>query len=109
MLRDRYQIDKFFEEIMQLMPKMDPTLSKIDQYLNDDELLRLIQTDLAKRWAKSLQTGRNSTPVEVVLRMLVVKRLYRYSYEETSVTFETAWCCDSFVGCISTRCRMTRP
>ena len=83
MLRDRYQIDKFFEEIMQLMPKMDPTLSKIDQYLNDDELLRLIQTDLAKRWAKSLQTGRNSTPVEVVLRMLVVKRLYRYSYEET--------------------------
>ncbi|MER3404788.1 MAG: ISNCY family transposase, partial [Chloroflexota bacterium] len=27
--------------------------------------------------------GRHSTPVEVILRMLVVKRLYRWSYEET--------------------------
>ena len=33
--------------------------------------------------AKHLLTGRNSTPVEVVLRMLVVKRLYQYSYEDT--------------------------
>jgi IS5 family transposase len=30
-----------------------------------------------------MQTGRNSTPVDVILRMLVVKRLYGISYEET--------------------------
>jgi hypothetical protein len=29
------------------------------------------------------QTGRNSTPVEVILRMLAVKRLYGLSYERT--------------------------
>jgi IS5 family transposase len=39
--------------------------------------------DLSKRYPKTKETGRNSTPVEVVLRMLVVKRLYGYSYEET--------------------------
>ena len=27
--------------------------------------------------------GRHSTPVEVILRMLVVKRLYQWSYEAT--------------------------
>ena len=43
----------------------------------------MIRTDLSKRYPKTKETGRNSTPVEVVLRMLVVKRLYGYSYEET--------------------------
>lgn len=83
MLRDRYSVDKLFEEISQLIPKMDPVLAKVDQYLDDEVLFRLIRDDLSKRRAKTLETGRNSTPVEVVLRMLVVKRLYRYSYEET--------------------------
>jgi IS5 family transposase len=82
MLRDRYPIDKLFVDISELMPKMDPALVRIDQYLEDDELFQMIKTDLSKRWAKTLETGRNSTPVEVVLRVLVVKRLYQYSYEE---------------------------
>ena len=51
--------------------------------MNTDGHGRLIQKDLSKRRPKTLQTGRNSTPVEVVLRMLVVKRLYGYSYSET--------------------------
>jgi transposase, IS5 family len=44
---------------------------------------RLIRDDLGKRHPRTKETGRNSTPVEVVLRMLVVKRLYGYSYAET--------------------------
>jgi IS5 family transposase len=43
----------------------------------------LIRHDLAQRFPKTEQTGRNSTPVEVILRMLAVKRLYRLSYEQT--------------------------
>lgn len=39
--------------------------------------------DLSKRHPKTLKIGRNSTPVEVVIRMLIVKRLYQYSYAET--------------------------
>ncbi len=83
MLRDQYAKDKLFTDILLLVPKMDPILAKIDGYLNDDELFSLIRADLAQRWPKTLETGRNSTPVEVVLRMLVVKRLYGYSYAET--------------------------
>ena len=107
MLRDRYPIDKVFADILQLMPKMDPALARIDQYLEDDELFQMIKADLSRCWAKTLETGRNSTPVEVVLRILVVKRLYRYSYEETERYVREAWCCANFAGCISTRFPMT--
>jgi transposase, IS5 family len=44
---------------------------------------QLIRNDLAKRYPMTEQTGRNSTPVEVILRMLAVKRLYGLSYEQT--------------------------
>lgn len=83
MLRDNYAEDKVFAEIIQLIPPMGVELAAIDQYLEDDELFQLIRADFSKRWRNTLLTGRNSTPVEVVLRMLVVKRLYQYSYEET--------------------------
>ena len=73
MLQDRHPTDKVFNEVIQLVPKMAPVLAKIDQYLEDEQLFVLVKTDLSKRHPRTLQTGRNSTPVEVVLRMLVVK------------------------------------
>lgn len=83
MLVEHYPLDKRFEEIAKYLPKMDAGLEKIDRYLEAETLYRLIKNDLSKRWPKSEETGRNSTPVEGVLRLLVVKRLYGYSYEET--------------------------
>ena len=83
MLVEHYPFDKRFEELARHFPTMDPALVKIDQYLEDEKLYRWIKADLAKRYPKTKETGRNSTPVEVVLRMLVVKRLYGYSYEDT--------------------------
>jgi IS5 family transposase len=83
MLVEHYATDKRFEEIAKHFPKMNAELEKIDRYLEDETLYRLIKNDLSKRFPKTEETGRNSTPVEVVLRMLVVKRLYGYSYEET--------------------------
>jgi len=83
MLRDSYADDKVFAEVIKLVPQMEPGLVAISQYLDDDKLFQLIRADFSKRWKNTLLTGRNSTPVEVVLRMLVVKRLYQYSYEET--------------------------
>jgi transposase, IS5 family len=71
MLRDKHAIDKIFENILPLVPKMDPILAKIDQILEDDSLFRLIRDDLGRRYRWTLITGRNSTPVEVILRMLV--------------------------------------
>jgi len=83
MLVEQYPLDKRFEELARHFPAMDRELEKIDQYLEDEQLYRWIKADLSKRYPKTKETGRNSTPVEVVLRMLVVKRLYGYSYEET--------------------------
>lgn len=83
MLVEHYPFDKRFEELARHFPAMDPALVKIDQYLEDEKLYRWIKADLAKRYPKTKETGRHSTPVEVVLRMLVVKRLYGYSYEDT--------------------------
>jgi predicted lipoprotein len=83
LLRDRYSTNQVFDEIIQLVPKLAPTLAAIDQYLEDERLFGLIKADLSKRHPQTMQTGRTSTPVEVVLRMLVVKRLCGYSYEET--------------------------
>jgi IS5 family transposase len=83
MLQDRYETDKVFESILKLTNAIDPELAKIDQLLDDEELYQLIRNDLARRFPLTEVTGRNSTPVEVVLRMLAVKRLYRLSYEQT--------------------------
>lgn len=83
MLVEHYPTDKRFEELLGYLPELSGGLKKIDEYLEDEKLYRMIRADLAKRYPKTKETGRNSTPVDVVLRMLVVKRLYRYSYEET--------------------------
>jgi len=83
MLQDRYEKDKLFEGILQLTHEMDPILAKIDQVLADEKLYQMIRQDLAKRFAHTEETGRNSTPVEVVERMLAVKHLYGLSYEQT--------------------------
>jgi IS5 family transposase len=83
MLQDRYETDKFFDSILKLTSQMDAILAQIDQLLDDEELYQLIRQDLAKRYPQTEQTGRNSTPVEVVLRMLAVRRLYGLSYERT--------------------------
>jgi len=83
MLREHYPVDKLFEEVLGYVPNLSPELVKIDGYLEDEKLYRLIKKDLAQRRPKTTQTGRNSTPVDVILRMLVVKRLHGYSYEET--------------------------
>ena len=83
MLQDRYGTDKIFESILKLTNEMDPILAEIDRLLDDEELYQLIRKDLAKRFPQTEVTGRNSTPVEVVLRLLAVKRLYQLSYEQT--------------------------
>jgi len=83
MLQDRYETDKFFEHIIKLTIQMDPVLGQIDELLDDEELYQLIRNDLAKRFPLTEVTGRKSTPVEVILRMLTIKQLYGLSYEQT--------------------------
>lgn len=83
MLIDRYEADKFFELILEIAIEIEPMLINLDRILDDEEIYSLIRHDFSQRYEKTTQTGRNSTPVEVVLRMLAVKHLYNLSYEKT--------------------------
>jgi IS5 family transposase len=83
MLRDHYPSANLFTEYPALGLVFDPVLAQLDRLLDDDRVIQQVSADLAKRAPLTTRRGRASTPVEVVLRMLVVKRLYRWSYEET--------------------------
>jgi IS5 family transposase len=83
MIIDRYDPVNLFELVPKLKLEMEPELAGLDEELDDDELFSLVKDDLMKRYPSSGRLGRHSTPVEVILRMLVVKRLYNWSYEQT--------------------------
>ncbi len=57
----------------------EPELRELDRLVEDDVLFERVKADLARRARHSLSRGRHSTPVEVILRLLVVKRLYGWS------------------------------
>lgn len=83
MLIDKYEADNIFRRVPGLTIKMNPELQAIDRLLDDDELFCLIRDDLARRYPQTESRGRKSTPVAVILRMLTVKHLYDFSYEQT--------------------------
>ena len=84
MIVDRYDPMNLFEELVpKLELQFESELRELDRLLEDDELFSVVKADLAKRYPNSERLGRHSTPVEVILRMLVVKRLYGWSYEQT--------------------------
>jgi transposase, IS5 family len=83
MIVDRYDPVNLFELVPKLKLEMEPELARLDVLLDDDELFSLVRADLLKRYPNSGRLGRHSTPVEVILRMLLVKRLYGWSYEPT--------------------------
>jgi transposase, IS5 family len=82
MLVDRYPPVALFDLVPTLLCRFEPVLRELDRLLEDDTIFRCIKADLARRAPNSLRRGRPSTPVEVILRLLVVKRLYGWSYEE---------------------------
>ena len=75
MLRIQYDTDPDFCAILDFIGELDEELSVIDKLLSDEKLLQLIEADLSHRYPNTTQTGRNSTPVEVIVRMLVLKPL----------------------------------
>jgi transposase, IS5 family len=92
MLRDRYDPMNLFDLIPTLSMELDPVLTQLDHLLDNDTLFLAVKADLAKRLPRTLSDGRPSTPVEVILRLLVVKHLYNWSYEHTE-----QWLADSLV------------
>lgn len=82
MLRNRYTRTDLFALVPQLDLRFEPQLEQLDRLLDDDELFERVRQDLARRYPRTTSRGRPSTPVEVILRMLVVLRLYGWSYAQ---------------------------
>ena len=83
MVIDRYDPMNLFELVPKLELGFEPELAQLDRLLDDDGLFERVKADLCRRHPNSARLGRYSTPVEVILRMLVVKRLYGWSYQQT--------------------------
>ena len=83
MIVDRYDPMDLFAFVPKLQLEFEPELAELDELLEDDELFRRVKADLCRRYPASATRGRHSTPVEAILRMRVVRRLYGWSYEET--------------------------
>src|SRR5205807_4401012 len=62
---------------------MDPLLAQLDPLLDDDVLFQRVRAHFARRYPHTPTRGRHSTPVEVLLRVLVVKHLYHWGFAET--------------------------
>jgi transposase, IS5 family len=60
----------------------DPILQELDSLLEDPELFRLVRGDLVKHYKKS-RVGRPPVPVEVTLRLMVLRRRKQWSLRQT--------------------------
>lgn len=79
MLVDFYEREDVFAPVPKLAQEIDPILRKLDGLPDDDALYQQVRSDFGKRYRSTLVHGRHSTPVEVLLRMLILKHLYQWS------------------------------
>src|SRR3954453_4380362 len=82
MIVDRHPPVRLFGLVPELPDAFEPELAQLDRLLEDDEIFRRVKADMARRRPHSLTLGRPGTPVEAILRLLIVKRLYGWSYEK---------------------------
>ena len=83
MVRRKHGQRSVFEVLLPDGDKLwDPALRRMDAVLEDEELVDLVADALERRWPGSRRKGRPGTPAEVVLRMLVLKHLYDWSFDE---------------------------
>jgi len=83
MVRRRQRERSVWEVVLPDADKLWPAgLRRIDQLIDDEALIEVIAEAMERRWPQSRRRGRPGTPAEVVLRMLVLKHLYRWSYAE---------------------------
>ena len=62
--------------------QLDPKMAKMDELLEDERVILRVSLDLAHSAPQALETGRQATPVEVTLRLAVLRRLNGWSYRQ---------------------------
>jgi IS5 family transposase len=51
--------------------------------LDDNQLFGQVKTDMTPRFPHTVDRGRHSTPVEAIVRLLLVKHLHNWSFQDT--------------------------
>ncbi|MFQ5927737.1 MAG: ISNCY family transposase [Terriglobia bacterium] len=83
MVRREHAQRSLFEMLLPDAHKLwEPELRRMDEVLEDEGIVDSVFQALACRWPHSKRQGRPGTPAVVVLRMLVLKHLYDWSFDE---------------------------
>ena len=83
MVQRRQRERSLFEVLLPDGHKLWPDwLRKIDTLLEDDAVIEVVARGLEARWPQSRRRGRPGTPAEVIIRMLILKHLFDWSYDD---------------------------
>ena len=83
MVRRRQRERSLFEVLLPDGHKLWPDwLRRIDTLLEDEAVIDTVAQALEARWPQSRRRGRPGTPADVVLRMLILKHLFDWSYDD---------------------------
>ena len=83
MVRRRQRERSLFEVLLPDGHKLWPDwLRRIDTVLEDEAVIEVVAQALEARWPHSRRRGRPGTPAEVVIRMLILKHLFDWSYDD---------------------------
>ena len=86
----------------------DPALRRIDTLLDDDVLTDRIAAALARHHPPSQRRGRYGTPATVVLRMLILKHLNDWSFDECEREVRGSLVYERSAASTESGCRMRR-
>ena len=83
MAQRRQRERSLFEMLLPDGHKLWPDwLRRIDTALEDDAVIEVVAQALEKRWPQSRRRGRLGTPADVVIRMLILKHVFDWSYDD---------------------------
>ena len=83
MVQRRQRERSLFEVLLPDGHKLWPDwLRRIDTALEDEAVIDVVVQALEKRWRQSRRRGRLGTPADVVIRMLILKHLLDWSYDD---------------------------
>ena len=83
MVRRRQRERSLFEVLLPDGHKLWPDwLRRIDTLLEDEAVIATVAQAMEARWPESRRRGRLGTPAEVALRMLILKHLFDWSYDD---------------------------
>ena len=83
MVQRRQRERSLFEVLLPDGHKLWPEwLRRIDTALEDEAVIEVVAQALERRWPQSRRRGRLGTPAEVVIRMLILKHLFDWSYDD---------------------------